>query len=91
MRKDGPQVAPSGAVDPWCTRKSPRPFGKEYLPMTQLDLRSNDEKLADAAATHHVEMWRAAETVRARVSDDAGRQELLGCLGLLDVARPVDR
>lgn len=56
--------------------------------MTELDLRNNDEKLADAAAMQHVEMWRAAETVRARVTDDAGRHELLGCLGLLDVVRP---
>lgn len=56
--------------------------------MINLDVRSNDEKLADAAESHHVEMWRAAETVRSRVQDDAGRDELLGCLGLLDVPRP---
>ena len=56
--------------------------------MINVDLRSNDEKLADAAQSHHLEMWRAAQTVRSRVTDAAGRDELLGCLGLLDVDRP---
>lgn len=57
--------------------------------MPTLDLRNNDQKLADAAQAHHVQMWRAAQTVRSRVTDPAGRDELLACLGLDDVACPT--
>ncbi|MCW2666341.1 MAG: hypothetical protein JWN57_1303 [Frankiales bacterium] len=57
--------------------------------MTPLPARSNEQRLADAADSRDVEMWRAAQTVRGRVQDENGRQELLACLGLLDAARPA--
>ncbi len=46
------------------------------------------QSFAQQEKAHDVEMWRAAETVRARVPDGEQRQELLGALGLLDVRRP---
>ena len=52
------------------------------------DVRNHTQKLADATASHELEMRRAARTVRARVPESAARQELLECLGLLDATRP---
>lgn len=43
---------------------------------------------SDAEHAGSVARWRAAETVRARVTDTEARTELLGALGLLDVAQP---
>jgi hypothetical protein len=57
--------------------------------MTLLPAASNEQRLADAADSRELEMWRAAQTVRGRVSEEGGRQELLDCLGLLDAARPA--
>ncbi len=57
--------------------------------MTLSPVASNEQRLAEAADSRELEMWRAAQTVRGRVSDEGGRQELLDCLGLLDAARPA--
>lgn len=46
--------------------------------------------LATAADAHRLQMWRAAETVRAQVPVDEGREAMLDCLGLADVTRPGD-
>lgn len=51
--------------------------------------QSNAQRLADAADSRDLEMWRAAETVRGRVPEESGREEVLACLGLLDVERPA--
>ncbi len=41
-----------------------------------------------AARREQQQMWQAAQTVRAHVHAGAGRDELLECLGLSDVAAP---
>jgi len=56
--------------------------------MTSPATQTYSQSFAQQGQAHDVEMWRAAETVRARVSDPEGRHELLGALGLLDVRRP---
>lgn len=48
------------------------------------------QTLDEADRANDVVRWRAAETVRHRVTDPEGRAELLGSLGLLDVQRPVE-
>jgi hypothetical protein len=57
--------------------------------MHPLDLRTNTEKLAAAEAFQQLQRRRAAETVRARVSEPAACEELLACLDLLDLEEPV--
>lgn len=57
--------------------------------MPSLTLPNNDQKLAAAAEVQQLQMWRAAQTVRACVPDEADRDELLACLGLLDVVTPA--
>lgn len=57
--------------------------------MSFLEVRNNDQKLADAAQFQHLQRWRAAQTVRSRVTEQAECQELLACLDLLDVAPPA--
>ena len=49
-----------------------------------------DASMARAAEHHQIEMWRAAQTVRAHVPHPDERDDLLDCLGLSDVARPAD-
>ena len=56
--------------------------------MTSAVRPTHDQTLAAAAEQQLVERWRAAETVRAMVGPDQGRDSLLDCLGLLDVTRP---
>lgn len=56
--------------------------------MPPLTLSTNDQKLADAAQAQQLQMWMAAQTVRARVAEEDGREELLECLGLVDVVQP---
>lgn len=53
------------------------------------DVRTNSERLSDAAQDQQVQMWRAAQTVCARTPEGTGRDELLACLGLSDVERPL--
>lgn len=55
------------------------------------DVRTNHQRLSDAAQDQHVQMWRAAQAVRARTPEGTGREELLDCLGLSDVQRPLAR
>jgi hypothetical protein len=47
------------------------------------------QTLSEADKAHEIEQWRAAQTVRNRVSDPEWRDELLGALGLLDVQQPA--
>jgi hypothetical protein len=47
------------------------------------------QTLSEADRAHEIEQWRAAQTVRNRVTDPEWRDELLGALGLLDVQQPV--
>jgi hypothetical protein len=49
------------------------------------ELRSNAQKLADSAEHHRVERRRAAHTVTCCVADPGEQQELLECLGLIDL------
>ncbi len=57
--------------------------------MATVDARTQTEKIADAAELNHLQMWRAAQVVRAQVPDQAECDEMLACLGLLDLARPA--
>ena len=47
------------------------------------------QTLTEAEQANEIVMWRAAQTVRAQVTDPDGHFELLGALGLLDVQRPA--
>jgi hypothetical protein len=51
---------------------------------------SHAQNLAAAASAEQVQMWKAAQTVRLHVSVEDGRDTLLDCLGLLDVAAPAE-
>lgn len=53
--------------------------------MSPLDLRTHTEKLNDAAAHSVLERQRAALVVSGSTTDPAVRDELLECLGLLEV------
>lgn len=46
------------------------------------------QTLTDAEAANEVVLWKAAQTVRSRVSDPDTRAELLGALGLTDAHCP---
>lgn len=61
------------------------PFAGESDAMPLEVARTNADKLADNAEHHRTEMLRAARTVRISVSDPAAQEELLECLGLLDL------
>ncbi len=50
---------------------------------------THDEAMATAAEWQHLQMWRAAQTVRAHVSAEHGRDDLLDCLGLSEVTAPA--
>jgi hypothetical protein len=47
------------------------------------------QTLTDAEAANEVVLWKAAQTVRSRVTDPEDRAELLGALGLSDAQRPA--
>lgn len=49
------------------------------------ELRTNAQKLADSAEHHRMEAVLATRTVTCCVADPAERQELLECLGLIDL------
>ena len=53
--------------------------------MAPQEMTTNAQKLEDIAEHHRREMRQAARTVHSSVADPAARQELLACLGLLDV------
>ena len=57
--------------------------------MTTAVRPSFEESMAAAADLQHVQQWRAAERVRAHLSPGEGRDDVLDCLGLTDVERPV--
>ena len=57
--------------------------------MTTIDARTQTEKIADAAEMNQIQMWRAAQVVRAQVPDQAECDEMLACLGLADLVRPA--
>ena len=59
--------------------------------MTTPTRPSFDEAIAAAADHQHVQQWQAAQTVRAHLSQGAGRDDVLECLGLTNVTRPVGR
>jgi hypothetical protein len=56
--------------------------------MTPAEPSSFEDAMALAARHQEVEKWQAAQTVTAHVRQQ-DRQELLDCLGLSDVVRPV--
>lgn len=56
-------------------------------PSTQSSFSEVSERLAQH---HELEMWRAAQTVRAHVAPE-GLAAMLDCLGLTDAARPPGR
>jgi len=47
------------------------------------------ESLQRSADQHQQQMWRAAQTVRAHVPAEDGRDPMLDCLGLADAQRPA--
>jgi hypothetical protein len=49
------------------------------------------ESLQRSADQHELQMWLAAQTVRAHVPADEGLDAMLECLGLADVQRPATR
>ena len=57
--------------------------------MTSAAVPTYHEALTEAEQANELVMWRAAQTVRARVTDPEGQFELLGALGLRDVQRPA--
>ena len=61
----------------------------ESAPVPAHESRTNAQRLADAGDLHQLQMRRAARTVTNAVADPADREELLACLGLLDVQGPV--
>jgi len=48
------------------------------------------QTLDEADKANEIVRWRAAQTVKHRVTDPEGRLELLVSLGLLDVQQPID-
>ena len=57
--------------------------------MTTTARPSFGDTLTAAADHQELQRWRAAETVRAHVRVDADQADVLACLGLSDVTRPV--
>jgi hypothetical protein len=53
--------------------------------MPLANVPSHSDALADAARRQHLQMWQAAQTVRANVVAGERRDDLLDCLGLTDV------
>jgi hypothetical protein len=49
---------------------------------------SFDASLQRMAQQREVQMWQAAQTVRAHIAAGAGLASMLDCLGLSDVQRP---
>jgi hypothetical protein len=49
------------------------------------EIRTNAQRLDDAVELQHLQMQRAASTVRQRVTDPEACSELLECLGLQEV------
>jgi hypothetical protein len=47
------------------------------------------ESLERTAHLHELEMWRAAQTVRAHVAANDGLASMLDCLGLSDAQQPA--
>ncbi len=47
------------------------------------------DALADAAGRQRLQMWQAAQTVRAQIGAGEHRDEVLACLGLSDVVDPA--
>jgi hypothetical protein len=58
--------------------------------MTDIARPTHTEQMAANAQHHELERWRAAQTVRARVSPEDGQEALLECLGLMDLVDPAD-
>ena len=58
--------------------------------MTDTARPTHTEQMAANALHHELERWRAAQTVRARVSPEDGQEALLECLGLIDLTAPDD-
>jgi hypothetical protein len=46
------------------------------------------DALALAAGRQHLQMWQAAQTVRANIGAGEHRDDVLACLGLSDVVAP---
>jgi hypothetical protein len=57
--------------------------------MTSTARSSFEQSMAAAADLQLVQQWRAAETVRAHLAPSEGRDDVLECLGIADVERPV--
>lgn len=57
--------------------------------MTTTARPTHTEALAANAEAHEVQRWRAAQTVRSHVSPAQGQDEMLDCLGLLDLTPPA--
>ena len=58
--------------------------------MTTAARPSFEASIAAAHDLQEVQRWRAAQTVRAHVSSGQGQDDVLDCLGLTDVERPVN-
>ena len=53
--------------------------------MAPQEAMTNAQKLENSAEHHRWEMQQAVRTVHSSLPDPAARQEVLACLGLLDV------
>lgn len=57
--------------------------------MTPVARPTFSDSLAIAAGRQRLQMWQAAQTVRAHVTPGQHRDDLLACLGLSDVVAPA--
>ena len=57
--------------------------------MTPVARPTFSDSLATAAGRQHLQMWQAAQTVRAHVAAGEHRDDVLACLGLSDVVAPA--
>ena len=57
--------------------------------MTTPTRPSYNDSLLAVADQQQVQRWQAAQTVRAHVAQGQGRDDVLDCLGLTDVVRPL--
>ena len=51
--------------------------------------RTHDQVMAATAEHQELERWRAAQTVRAHVPTRQAQDDVLECLGLVDLTRPT--
>ena len=56
--------------------------------MTAAARPTHSDVMAATAEHHETERWRAARTVRLHVTPEQGQEDMLECLGLVDLTEP---